>query len=81
MPEFRVSQLVALRFASDSELPALAKKVLDENLNDRKPRVAQLTSVFVDLLPIRILRVRVHPGVDMLASSDFPPNDRMSKLS
>jgi Family of unknown function (DUF6526) len=34
--EFNVNQLVALRFASDAELPALAKKVLDEKLNDRK---------------------------------------------
>jgi Family of unknown function (DUF6526) len=36
VPEFNVNQLVALRFASDAELPALAKKVLDEKLNDRK---------------------------------------------
>lgn len=36
IPEFTVSQLVALRFASDSELPALARKVLDEKLTDRK---------------------------------------------
>ena len=36
IPEFSVGQLVALRFASDAELPALAKKVLDEKLNDRK---------------------------------------------
>jgi len=36
VPEFSVNQLVALRFASDAELPALAKKVLDEKLNDRK---------------------------------------------
>lgn len=36
IPEFTVSQLVALRFASDEELPALARKVLDEKLTDRK---------------------------------------------
>ena len=36
IPEFSASQLVALRFASDAELPALAKKVLDDKLNDRK---------------------------------------------
>jgi hypothetical protein len=36
IPEFSVGQLVALRFASDAELPALARKVLDEKLTDRK---------------------------------------------
>ena len=36
IPEFTVRQLVCLRFASDAELPALARKVLDEKLNDGK---------------------------------------------
>jgi Family of unknown function (DUF6526) len=36
IPEFTVGQLVSLRFASDEELPSLAKKVLDEKINDRK---------------------------------------------
>lgn len=36
IPEFTVGQLVSLRFASDAELPALARKVLDEKLSNRK---------------------------------------------
>jgi len=36
IPEFTVGQLVSPRFASDAELPALARKVLDEKMNDRK---------------------------------------------
>lgn len=36
IPEFTVDQLVSLRFAGDAELPALARKVLDEKMNDRK---------------------------------------------
>lgn len=34
--DFTINQIVSLRFASDAELPTLAKKVLDEKLNDRK---------------------------------------------
>jgi len=34
--EFTVSQLVSLRFASDAELPGLARKVLDDKIQERK---------------------------------------------
>ncbi len=34
--EFTTDQLVALRFASDAELPELAKRVLAEGISDRK---------------------------------------------
>jgi Family of unknown function (DUF6526) len=36
IPEFTVAQLVSMRFACDAELPALARKVLDDKMNDRK---------------------------------------------
>ena len=34
--DFTMDQLVALRFAGDDELPGLAKKVLDDDIGDRK---------------------------------------------
>ena len=36
IPELTVAQFVSLRFASDAELPALVRKVLDDKLSDRK---------------------------------------------
>jgi hypothetical protein len=45
-----VGQLVALRFASDAELPGLARKVLDEKVNDRKTIKKMIQSWQTDLL-------------------------------
>jgi hypothetical protein len=36
IPELTLPQLVALRFASDEELPALTRRVLTENITERK---------------------------------------------
>jgi Family of unknown function (DUF6526) len=36
IPDFTVAQLVSLRFASDEELPELARRVLADKMNDRK---------------------------------------------
>ena len=36
IPEFTLDQLISLRFAGDAELPGLARKVLDDKMNDRK---------------------------------------------
>ena len=43
--ELSVNQLVALRFASDDELPALTRRVLDERLTSRK-MIKQLIKVW-----------------------------------
>jgi hypothetical protein len=43
--DFTNSQIVSLRFASDAELPALARKVFDEKLNERKV-IKQLIKVW-----------------------------------
>ncbi|MGH9617410.1 MAG: DUF6526 family protein [Acidobacteriaceae bacterium] len=50
IPEFEVGQLIALRFASDGELPELARKVLDEKLTDRKAIKKLITNWQPDFL-------------------------------
>ncbi|MEQ1473405.1 MAG: DUF6526 family protein [Candidatus Acidiferrum sp.] len=48
--EFTPGQLVSLRFASDAELPVLARKVLDEKIEDRKAIKQQIKSWRADHL-------------------------------
>lgn len=48
--DFTVGQLVALRFAGDAELPGLARKVLDEKVNDRKTIKKMIQNWQTDLL-------------------------------
>jgi len=48
--EFTAGQMVALRFACDAELPALARKVLDEKLTERKAIKQQIKSWRADYL-------------------------------
>ena len=36
IPDFTTAQLVGLRFASDEDLPGLARRVLDEGMTDKK---------------------------------------------
>jgi hypothetical protein len=50
IPEFTVPQLVSLRFASDDELPGLARQVLEEKLNDRKTIKRRIKSWQADFL-------------------------------
>ena len=50
IPEFSTQQLVALRFASDGELPALANRVLAEGIADPKAIKAMITEWRADHL-------------------------------
>ena len=51
IPDFSVDQLVALRFASDAELPGLCRKVLDGKIADRKAIKKMIQDWQSDLLP------------------------------
>ena len=50
--ELTLGQLVSLRFASDAELPALTRRVLDEKLTDRKTIKKLITSWQADSLRV-----------------------------
>ena len=51
IPDFTIDQLVALRFASDAELPGLCRKVLDGKIADRKAIKKMIQDWQSDLLP------------------------------
>jgi hypothetical protein len=50
--EFTINQMVSLRFASDAELPTLARKVLDGSLNNRKAIKQMVQSWRADYLRV-----------------------------
>jgi len=50
LSEFTVNQLCGLRFASDAELPGLARTVLADKLNDRKTIKRMIRDWQADLL-------------------------------
>ena len=50
--ELTLAQLVSLRFASDAELPALTRRVLDEKLTDRKAIKQLITNWQADSLRV-----------------------------
>jgi hypothetical protein len=50
LDELTPSQLVALRFASDAELPALTRRVLDEHIHDQNVIKKQIQSWRADHL-------------------------------
>ena len=52
LDELTPGQLVALRFASDAELPALARRVLDEHIRDQEVIKKQIQSWRADHLRV-----------------------------
>jgi hypothetical protein len=52
LDDFSTAQLIALRFAGDAELPALAHRVLDEKIDDREAIKKQVQSWRADDLRI-----------------------------
>jgi hypothetical protein len=52
IPELAVGQLIALRFASDAELPELTRKVLDEKIADRDAIKRQIRTWQADHLRV-----------------------------